>query len=399
MFKGYNMKKVAIVTRKLITGGIEKALISMLEEMSKDDYEITLFVMARGGEFEQFIPKEVVIKNLYGEEKSTKEKIIRSFRKLKIIHGIKIGIYTIKAIKAKPGFEQEKFLAKILPKQNQNFDIAIAYHVPASFPVIYVIEHLKARKKIAWIHSDVEVYKKDLENYIKYYKSFNKIYCVSKYGKEKFNKQYPYLSDKTEVFYNIINKSKIYNMSESKDSFNDNFDGIRILTVGRLSKEKGYDIVPDIVHRLKKKNYRIRWYFVGDGELREELERIIIDKGMQDEIKVLGNKNNPYPYFKECDIYVQPSRHEGYCITLAEAKLFNKPIVTTDFVGALEQIKNRKNGLIVKFNNKDIFNAICELINSESLRNRFTNNLKGDFNNKNNKSINKYLKEFIEGLE
>lgn len=141
-------KKIAIVTRQLITGGIEKALISMLEVIPKDDFEVTLFVMARGGEFEQFNPKWVKIKNLYGEENTIKEKVINKIKKLRFISAIKIGLYSIHALKVKPGYEQESVLSKILPEQEEEYDLAIAYHVPASFPVIYVSEHLKAKKRL-----------------------------------------------------------------------------------------------------------------------------------------------------------------------------------------------------------------------------------------------------------
>lgn len=369
-------KKIAIVTRQIVTGGIEKALISMLEVMPEDDFEVTLFVMARGGEFEQFIPKWVKIKNLYGEESTIKEKVINKIKKLQFISAIKIGLYSIKALKSKPGYEQERVLAKILPKQEEEYDLAIAYHVPASFPVVYVTEHLKAKRKIAWIHSDVEVYKDYMKKYKNYYYKFNKIYCVSKFAQDKFNVQYPELAYKTDVFYNIINAKELYKMAKLNTGFDDNYDGIRILTVGRLSEEKGYDIIPDIIYRLKEERINIKWYIVGEGELRYTLEEKIKDMNLNNNIILLGNKNNPYPFFKECDIYVQPSRHEGYCITLAEARMFKKPIITTNFVGAKEQIINNENGLIVEFDKNQIYEAIKKLIDNSDMREKFINKLK-----------------------
>lgn len=369
------MKKIAIVTRKMITGGIEKALISMLEIMPKDKFDITLFVMARGGEFEEYIPKQVKIKCLYGEENSVKEKIIGKLKRADIIGSIKIPLYTALSIKAKKVYEQERYLSKILPKQTEKFDLAIAYHTPASFSVIYVSEHLNAKKKVAWIHSDVEVYKNELENYIDYYEKFEKIYCVSKYGKDKFDNQYHKMRDKTDVIYNIINNEQIYNLADEYKAFEDNFDGIRILTVGRLTKQKGTDIIPKIIYTILENRFNIRWYVVGDGEERENIINEIKVLGLEERLILVGTKNNPYPYFKECDIYVQPSRHEGYCLTLAEAKRFNKPIVTTDFVGALEQINNNETGLIVKFDECEIEKSVLKLIKDEKLRERLCSNL------------------------
>ena len=369
-------KKIAIVTRQLITGGIEKALISMLEVIPKDDFEVTLFVMARGGEFEQFIPKWVKIKNLYGEENTIKEKVINKIKKLRFISAIKIGLYSIHALKVKPGYEQESVLSKILPEQEEEYDLAIAYHVPASFPVIYVSEHLKAKKKIAWIHSDVEVYKGYMKKYINYYYKFNKIYCVSKFAQDKFNVQYPELAYKTDVFYNIINPKELYKMAKLNTGFDDNYDGIRILTVGRLSEEKGYDIIPHIVYRLKQEKMNIKWYILGEGGVRKVLEEKIKDMNLNNNIILLGNKNNPYPFFKDCDIYVQPSRHEGYCITLAEARIFKKPIITTNFIGAKEQIIHNENGIMVEFDKNQIYESIKRLIYNGDMRKKFISKLK-----------------------
>lgn len=377
------MKKIAIVTRKLIAGGIEKALISMLEVMPKDKFDITLFVMARGGEFEEYIPKHVKVICLYGEENSIKEKVIERLKRADIIGAIKVPLYTALSIKAKKVYNQELYLSKVLPRKIEEFDLAIAYHTPASFPVIYVSEHLNAKNKVAWIHSDVEVYKNELESYIDYYEKFEKIYCVSKYGKDKFDNQYPKMKDKTDVIYNIVNNEQIYNLANKYRVFQDNFYGIRILTVGRLTKEKGCDILPKIISNILEKGFNIRWYIIGDGEERDNITNQIKVLGLEERLILVGTKNNPYPYFKECDIYVQPSRHEGYCLTLAEAKRFNKPIVTTNFVGALEQIEDNQTGLIVKFDSYEIEDSIVKLIQDSKLREKVRNNLE-HINYKNN---------------
>lgn len=125
-------------------------------------------------------------------------------------------------------------------------------------------------------------------------------------------------------------------------------------------------------------NLNLRWYLIGDGKEKENLEYLIKKNNLEDRIILLGTIGNPYPYFKECDIYVQPSRHEGYCITLAEARLFNKAIVTTDSVGAKEQIVDGETGLIVKFDKFEIYNAIKKIIENKQLGIYITDNLKKD---------------------
>lgn len=369
------MKKIAIVTRKMIAGGIEKALISMLEVLPKDEFEITLFVMASGGEFERYIPEHVRVKCLYGEENSAKDKILNSLKRGKLIGAIKILFNMFMSMKVKEVYKKEWYLSRILPKQEEEFDLAIAYHTPASFPVIYVSEHIRAKSKIAWIHSDVEVYKKELERYIEYYSNFEKIYCVSKDGKVKFDTQYPELKNKTDVFYNIINENQIKSLASCGEAFNDNFDGIRILTVGRLTKQKGCDILPEIIDNIIKSGFDVKWYLIGDGEERKYLNEKIEEMQLYDRLILLGTKTNPYPYFKNCDIYVQPSRHEGYCITLGEARCFDNPIVTTNFTGANEQIKNEITGLVCNISEDGIYNAVKRLLDEKDLFNRIKNNL------------------------
>ncbi|MDR4216127.1 hypothetical protein COJ92_12155 [Priestia megaterium] len=187
---------------------------------------------------------------------------------------------------------------------------------------------------------------------------------------------YPNLKEKTTVFYNIIDERKLETMTVKSEGFNDQFNGTRILTVGRLTSQKGQDIIPRVLIKLKAEGINVRWYCLGDGENRSELQNLIKKHNLEEYFILLGIKNNPYPYVKECDIYVQLSRHEGYCITLAEARAFNKPIVTTDFVGAREQIEHGENGLITKFDEKELFSAIKVLIENVNLRYEFENNFK-----------------------
>ncbi|MGL5933458.1 MAG: glycosyltransferase [Cetobacterium sp.] len=382
------MKKVAIVTRKMIIGGIEKALIEMIKAMPEDEYEIDLYVMARGGEFEKYIPKRVNIINIYGDEKTLFEKLKKKIIKFKLIEAIKILFYNVIAIKfCKFGYEQEKWLAKQLKKIDKQYDIAISYHVPTSFPVIYTIDHLKAHKKLAWIHSDISKFKIYMENYEKYYQYFDKIYCVSKDAKMSFKREYPKFNEKVDLFYNIINKEEIYEKSKEESYLDKDFEGLRLLTVGRLTSEKGQERIPEILCSLLNNGYKVKWYLIGDGEKRESLQKLIKTKNLENNLILLGSKENPYPYFKDCDIYIQPSLHEGYCLTLAEAKLFNKPIVTTEFAGSFEQIENFKSGIRVKNTDEEIYKGILELLKNLNLKELLTLNLKKENEINNNRSI------------
>lgn len=370
------MEKVVIVTRQMVMGGIEKALISMLEAMDQNKYDVTVLVMAKEGQLFKDIPNWVKVRCLYGNEKTTIEKIMKYIKLKDIKRVIKIIYYTVLSKTSNSVFKKSIYDSKMLPIEDEEYDIAISYHVPASFPVIYVSNNIKANNKIAWIHSDVSQYEDYMKLYSKYYDNFNKIMCVSKDALEKFIEMFPKLEHNTKVCYNLISRSRINYMSNKEKGFQDDFNGIRILTVGRLTEQKGQDLIPEILEGLKTDNYDIRWYCIGDGDKREGLEESIKEKKLENDLILLGTKLNPYPFIKECDIYVQPSRHEGYCITLAEARVLNKPIVTTDFIGARDQIVNNKTGIIVRFDKNEISNAIIKLIENKGTRNKLVENLR-----------------------
>lgn len=372
------MKKVVIVTRRMIMGGIEKALISMLELIPKDKYEVTLLVMESGGELEQEIPSRVKVEPLYGYEKTVMERVRNSISAGKFSLTYKICWYTFLArMQAKNRYKQEWYYAKRIPDLETEYDLAIAYYVPASLPVAFVIEKIRAKTKIAWIHSDVFSCIQELEQYKKYYQRYDKIFCVSEDARKNFIELFPKLMEKTSVFYNILDKRQMNLIAERADGFTDDFDGIRILTIGRLSSEKGQDVLPSVLLKLKSDGINVRWYCIGDGRFRQKVEQLIKKYGLEEHLILLGTINNPYNYIRQCDIYVQPSRNEGYCISLAEARAFNKPIVTTDFAGAREQIKSDENGIIVKFDENEIYKAVKTLICNQDICVKFEKNLKG----------------------
>jgi len=370
------MKKIVIVTRRMVMGGIEKALITMLNSIPQDRYEVTVLVMGMGGGLEREIPAHVKVEPLFGYESSALEKIWNYCKKGQFIQVFKTSWYTIKARRAKSVYEQETIFGKRIGKWSEKFDIAIAYHVPASFPVQFAINNIQAKKKIAWIHSDVSQYQIELIPYAHLYEKFDKIFCVSEYAMNNFNKLYPHLKEKTSVFYNMMDLNEMIKMADQDKGFDDQFDGIRILTIGRLSREKGQDIIPYVLKKLLSERENIKWYCIGDGWFRAELESLIKKNKLEDNLILLGTKQNPYTYINQCNLYVQPSRHEGYCISLAEAKAFKKPIVTTDFVGAREQIIDGKTGIIINFDETELYHAIKTLINNTDLCKKFEHNLK-----------------------
>lgn len=356
-------------------GGIEKALIAMLNNMQVKDYEITVKLVAEDGELYGEIPDFVSVENIFGAKETALEKIIDYTKKGDIKTAFKTGLYTKLIQHTKSNYKQNKYYSRMVPRDETVYDIAIAYHSPVTFPTLYVNNNIKAKKKVIWIHCDVSYYEEGMSKHgEKFYDRFDRIFCVSKYAMTKFIDIFPNLKNKTFPFYNIIEKNKLEILSNKGEGYHDNFEGIRILTVGRLSEEKGQDIIPEILSKLLSKGYAVRWYLIGDGVLREKIEAMIKEYHLGDHLFLLGTIKNPYPYIKDCDIYIQPSRHESYALTVAEARILRKPIITTN-TGAAEQISHGETGLIVNFEKEQIYNAILRLLSDKSLRGKFSSNL------------------------
>lgn len=377
------MKSILFMAINMNVGGTEKALLTMLSELPKEKYKVTVLLLEKYGGFLNQIPAWIQLK--YVDEYKELKKYINEppqnlvkelLNKKKYITAFKLSLnYFISKIKNDISYYY-KYLLKNVDDLEQEYDIAVAYAGPMDFITYFVANKIRAKKKVQWIHFDISKIGFNKKFAEKMYSKFDKIFVVSEEGKNKFNFLIPSLSNKTEVFFNIISSNFVKEMSVCEDGFKDDYRGIRILTVGRLSKEKGQDITIPVLEKLIKEGYEVKWYCIGDGGMRRELENIIKDRNLQESYIILGSKTNPYPFMKECDVYVQSSRHEGYCITLAEARCFNNPIVTTNFTGASEQVNDGKTGLIVNFNEDEMYKAIKRIIIDKNLRNLIKNNLK-----------------------
>lgn len=376
------MKSILFMLINMNIGGTEKALINMLNELQKEKYKVTVLLLEKYGGFLNQIPDWVEVKYL-DEYKNLKKYIneppIKSVKELLIkkeyINAFNFFLsYSISKLKDDISYHY-KYLLTDVSDLEEEYDIAVAYAGPMDFITYFIANKIRAKKRVQWIHFDISKIGFNKRFAEKMYSKFDKIFVVSEEGKNKLNRLIPSLSDKTEVFFNIISSTFIKNMAENEKGFNDNYNGIRILTVGRLSREKGQDITISVLEKLIKQGYEVRWYCIGEGNMKKELEDMVKNKNLQENYILLGSKRNPYPFMKECDIYVQSSRHEGYCITLAEARCFNNSIITTNFTGANEQIRNEKTGLIVNFNQDEMYKAIERIIKDRELRDYIGNNL------------------------
>ncbi|HDX9650756.1 MULTISPECIES: glycosyltransferase [Bacillus] len=375
-------KRMLFMIINMNIGGTEKALLNMVAEIPKEKYEVTILMLEKKGDFLNFIPKGVRIEYVKGYEemqyilnKPTRVVIADFIKQRKIVKALQLAVLYVISKIMKERSVIFKYCLQNYEDAYKNYDIAIAYAGPMDFISYFVANKVEARRKIQWIHFDIEkiFFNKHFVN--KVYKKFQHVFVVSDVGKMKLTQTVPELINKAETFLNIISPEMICKMANEGIGFADDFEGVRILTVGRLSIEKGQDLTISVLARLKEAGFNVRWYCIGDGKERGMYEKLVKNYDVQGDYIFLGAVSNPYPFMKQCDLYVQPSRYEGYCITLAEARCFNNPIISTDFTGASEQIIHNHNGLIVQFDEQQMYDSIVQILSDTLLDGRLRENI------------------------
>lgn len=364
-------KKILFAVKNLNIGGVEKALLSLLSVIPKEEYDIDLLLLEKAGGFLDDLPNDVNLitydyySNIADEVNLPPIKVIINYvkkfqlkRALLLLNGY-IG-YKLR----KDYSKYYRVVFKNAPMLEKEYDVAISYTSIIEYLTWIVNEKVNAKKRIGWIHFDIRKIYFNHDFLLKQHKNMEKIYVVSNEGLQAFVSEFPELKEKCELKYNVIDKTQILAKSTEKAESIKQDGVITILTLGRLSSEKGQDIIPDIALKLKQTGEIFKWYIIGDGALRTIIEEKIAELNLEDCVILLGTKSNPYPYLKQADVYVQTSIHEGYCITLAEAKLFGMPIVSTDFVGAHEQLDSFDNGFVVERTVNDMFLKIRDCYRS-----------------------------------
>ena len=350
-------------------GGVEKALLGLLSVLQLDKYEVHVGLLKKDGGFLDFLPKEVIVHeiNCYTDNwKLINDPPLRNIKTmLKKGQLVDAVVHFLLYVQIKLTSNRFWFYKYILRKEDYfpvEFDLAVSFAGPSQIMDYYIYEKVNANKKCCWIHFDVSQYGIDKKMTAILYKRFDSIFIVSEEGKIIFDKLFPQFAAKTEVFHNVVSQENVISLAEVGPSFEDDSDVQRILTVGRISEEKGQQVAIVALKLLLDRGYVLKWYFVGDGDNRDYCEQLAEEYGIRDNVVFLGVQTNPYGYMKDCDVYVQPSRHEGFCITVAEASCFDKPIVATDFTGANEQLKHRDNGLVVGMSAEDISKGVIEAL-------------------------------------
>ena len=379
------MKKVLFVINTLGCAGAETALMELLKSLDEKEYEISLYVLMGQGEMIDKIPGNVKLLNDHYCKESVLSKqgkqamiktVWRTFWKNGDVFGkISYIIRTFSAMRSKGKIQPDKILWRVIsdgsPRFEETYDLAVAYLEGGS--TYYVAEHVKAKKKAAFIHIDYESsgYTKAMDRNC--FDKIDRIFTVSDEVKKHFLNVYPKYQDKVMVFHNIINQDEIRKKAEEGTGFEDHFDGVRLLTVGRLTYQKAYDIAIDAMKLIKDRGYKVRWYILGEGSERPALEKKIKELGLEKEFLMPGAASNPFPYYKQADIYVHATRFEGKSIAIQEAQTLGCAIVASDCNGNREQIIQDEDGLLCQLDPESIAEAVISLAEDKEKRIRLGN--------------------------
>lgn len=397
-------KKILIIIYSLGMGGAEKSLISLLNCLPEDIWDIDLIVANPRGEHMKEIPSHIhLIRDLY-ELENFASPLNQRTKKIcntsDLIHQVQWQLLN-KVKKKNTTLSYGEFRWQIwgrkLPILSKNYDLAISYM--NGFTNYYVMEKVKSPKKIIWIHNEFEKLGYDYNFERPYYEMADKIVTISQACVNSFVRVWPDLAEKIMVLENISSASMILDKAKKKpqgDLFF-SFKGIRILSIGRLSDQKNFSLAIDSAKRLRDYKKDFLWYILGEGELRKILEMQIAKNNLEDYVKLAGIRENPYPYIENCDVFVQSSKYEGKSIVLDEAKILCKPIVVTDYVTVTNSIIPDVNGLVVDMNVKALSDGILSVIEEDDRRNRYIQQLKNEKNG-NEKEILKYIRLFKELL-
>ena len=380
------MKKILIFSHAMEIGGAERSLLGLLETIDTTKYEVDLFLMRHQGELMKDIPSNIrllpenpkyaciaipltdVLKR--GQFGVAVGRLVGKYKAAKQVKVLHLPAENDVALE----YSHKYLLAHVPMVSKTKYDLAISFLTPHYF----VAEKVNADKKVAWIHTDYSVVAVDCASQLKMWDAFDVIASISDRVTDSFLKVFPELEKKIQLIPNIMPMRYMHSMAGAffpeREMPSDG--SIRLLSIGRFCTAKNFDNVPDICRRILALGCNVKWYLIGYGGDEALIRQRIQDAGMEGRVIILGKKENPYPYIKACDLYVQPSRYEGKSVTVREAQILNKPVVITSYATSASQLEDGVDGVIVPMDNEGCAAGIAAVLRDEELRQKLTENTK-----------------------
>lgn len=397
-------KRIFIAIQYLEIGGAERALIGLLSSLDYTKYEVDLFIYRHSGEFMKFIPDEV---NLLPEIK----KYTTLSRPIKEI--VKEGYIDVAIGRVLAHLKNKRFNKKHRTKDSiaiyqyvasyttpfmpsfykrGEYDLAISFLIPHNI----VREKVLAKQYWAWIHTDYSYVDIDVNYELPVWSAYDKIISISEDVTKGFLSKFPALAPKITIIENILSENFVKEQAEEKVDLSFLLsDCIKFCTVARFSYPKAIDRAVYICKELIDKGLNIYWYIIGYGSDETMIREKIKETQMEKRFVLIGKKENPYPYVKATDFYIQPSRYEGKAVTVREAQILEKPVIITNYPTAKSQLNNGMDGVIVPDSIEGAADGIEAFLKDKDKQNRIIAYLKAHHygNEFETKKIDKLLNE------
>lgn len=365
-----NKKKILFVLDSLHIGGAEKSLITLLYLLDYKRFDVDLQLITRTGEFLSYIPREVNILPSTAWEQYIALPLWKKFFKISLSW---TRLYTAFILRTKKviGREIDFFMWKtISPHINtleKDYDVAIGYGQYA--PSFFVVDKVNAKRKVGYMNTIISPPKSLLGTLQQNFQNLDLIVAVSKDAKDSIVKRFPDFNNRIEIIKDSISKSNIEKMALEYTPLFREEANLKISTAARLDDgAKGMDILLKTALYLKNKGVNYHWVVMGNGGYRPQMDSFIKENHLEQNLLLLGETPNPYPYIKHATLYVQTSRFEGYGLALAEARLLNTPIVTTSYEGWEMQMLHLKNGYVAGMSPESVGDAIIYMLEHPELR-------------------------------
>ena len=369
-----------IIGIRMNAAGTEKSFLSFSKYIDYEKYDVELLLASKTGEFLKFVPPQIKITTMgkWGwifdiTKDNAVSLITKNVIKKNPFFAFSLVPYIIKM---KRGGVSRLYAAnrlwvklmKKMPIREEEYDIALAYW--GDHTMFYMVDKVNAKKKISWLHFDYDEPPREDALYLPYFEKNDKIVTVSNEIKNSVIKKFPSLESKTVVIENLIDEDDIKRKAKEETDFVGDFDGIKILSIGRLCEQKGFDLAIPAVARLFREGENVRYYIIGEGsgEYKQKLLDTARENGAEDYVRFLPRTDNPYKYMARCDIYLQPSRHEGKPISVEEAKVLCLPICVTEYKSAREQLGDGSLGFICEISEEGIYNGLKTLLSDKDKR-------------------------------
>lgn len=360
-----SQKHILFAYPAMMIGGSTTSMLSILNRLDYSKYEVDLLLNSHTGELLDMIPAQVNLLPPALKYFDTKTEYIHRFLSPRFIY----HFYKSKRIAKKTGVEiraaqyREMKDIDFFRTIDKKYDVAISFLEGDRCK--FIARHIKADRKLAWIHVNYRDAKFDPEYDRESHAAMDRIVLVSEDCKRDFDNAFPELSDKSVVIENILSTEYVRKRAEEKIDILIDDTKLNLVTACRISfKSKGLDRAVRAFRELKKENKleRICWYIIGDGGDTNVLKSMIVEYGLEKNIKLLGMQKNPYPFFKNMSMFFLPSIWEGKPMVVTEAFMMGLPALVTEYSSAREQVRDGIDGIVVENSEQGIYNGLLKII-------------------------------------